>query len=148
MQRKKATNRTDGKIVSIVIINMTQIVTHAYIPSKYDWDLASVSELTTFAGYSHTAKRRSTEVEMGPPVGAVPTRTFVGHNYRHGSSRTYPSVQTPHLVAGPTPLTVLEQHRAHRTNSRPQRLHIHQRTVPTRPTCPKLHKSKYIITLS
>lgn len=60
------------------------------------------------------------------------TGTLVGYNHRHRPPRTNRTVHTPHFIALAAPLAALEQHRAHRPNSGPERLHIHQRSVPAR----------------
>jgi len=112
--------------------NLMFLKHNACIPSVNDRDLTTVSERTVLPSNGHAAKGSTTEIEVCLVRGA--TGALVGNYDCDGSSRTYALVQTPYLVAGTTPFTVHEQQGPHCSHSRPERLHIHHRTIPTCPT--------------
>jgi len=97
----------------------------AYCSSVNDLELAPVPERTTLTGYSHPAKCGATEVEVSVPIAAGPAGALVRHNYGDGASRANALVLALHLEAFPTPLPLLEQHWAHCSHPRLQRLHVH-----------------------
>lgn len=105
------------------------------IPAENHRDLASVPELVAVPGHRHAAEGGAAEVEVGAATGAVPARALVGHDDRDGPPRAYAVVEALHLVARSAPHASLEQHRTHRADSRPERLHVYQRPVPTCSTC-------------
>lgn len=102
------------------------------LPSVNDRDFTLVPELTVLAGNSHVAKGGTTEVEVRSVRGAA--RALIRYNNRHRSLRAYACVHTLHLIARPTPFPLPKQHWPHRPHSCLQRLHVHQRSVPTCPS--------------
>lgn len=104
------------------------------LPPENDRNLAAVAELAAVAGDGHAAEGGAAEVEVSAAVGAVAAGALVGDDDRHRPPRADRAVQAPDLVARAAPLAALEQHRAHRTHARAERLHVHQRAVAARAT--------------
>lgn len=102
------------------------------VPAVNDWDFTSVPELTVFTHNCHAAKGRATEVEVRS---VSPTaRALIGYYNRHCPFGTNATVQTLDLIASTTTFTLLKQHWPHCCHPSLQRLHVHQRTIPTCPS--------------
>lgn len=78
------------------------------LPSVCDGQLPSVSETAARASHRHTSEGGTTQVEVSPAIGAIPTWTLVGHYDGNGPSGAYGSIQAPNFVARTTPFPVLE----------------------------------------
>lgn len=101
-------------------------------PSVNNWDFTSIPELTILAGKSHATKSSTTKVEMCSVRRAA--RALIRYYNRHCPLRTYALVQTFHLITLTAPFSTPIQPGSHRSYSCLQRLHVHQRSITTRPS--------------
>ena len=110
-----------------------------YLPPVNYGDETTVAEGTRLSGDSQTTKGCTTEIKVSVGFGAA--GALVSDDDSDGSPGTDTPVQAPNLVTSSTAFTVFEENRVHSSNSRVERLHVHQSTVPTRSSCTLRHNS-------